>query len=254
MEAALKIIAICCFGYNVSLVHNSIRDSSALQKSGHVTANKFIYCEGCLFQIQNWKFICRCSRAVQGSKRRFTAVVAYSTLLQQIILFRKEALLLANHDVVRNLKRCFVSLNENMAGHVRVGIFFLTFSEICHKSKTDRNWTGFALLSTVICYLLPLPLWGWIKIRFLKCSPPKASYYFLLWSCLIFWKWVNHFLLEFGAGWAFSLSSTLQDKKTYCFTGKASLHNRRLPYNWALPSLLLALQGVMLLLSKVIQA
>lgn len=137
MEAALKIIAVCCFGYNVSLVHNSIRDSSALQKSGHVTANKFIYCEGCLFQSQNWKFICRCSRAVQGSKRRFTAVVTYSTLLQQIILFRKEALLLANQDVVRNLKRCFVSLNENMAGHVRVGIFFffLTFSEICHKSK-----------------------------------------------------------------------------------------------------------------------
>lgn len=158
MEAALKIIAFCCFGYNVSLVHNSIHDSSALQKSGHVTANKFIYCEGCLCLIQNWKFICRCTRAVQGSKRRFTAVVACSTLQQQIILFRKEALLLANQDVVRNLKRCFVSLNENIAEHVWVGIF-LTFSEICHKSKIDWNWIECVLLSTVTCYLLPLPLW-----------------------------------------------------------------------------------------------
>lgn len=152
MEAALKIIAFCCFGYNVSLVHNSIRDSSALQKSGHVTANKFIYCEGCLFQIQNWKFICRCSRAVQGSKRRFTAVVAYSTLLQQIILFRKEALLLAKQDVVRNLKCCFVSLNENISGHVRVGIF-LTFSEICHK-----DWLKvYRMCLTFHCNLLSSP-------------------------------------------------------------------------------------------------
>lgn len=45
------------------------------------------------------------------------------SLLQQIILFRKEALLLANQDMVRNLKRCFVSLKENIAGDVRVGIF-----------------------------------------------------------------------------------------------------------------------------------
>lgn len=253
MEAALKIIAFCCFGYNVSLVHNSIRDSSALQKSGHVTANKFIYCEGCLCQIQNWKFICRCSRAVQGSKHRFTAVVAYSTLLQQIILFRKEALLLANQDVVRNLKHCFVSLNENIAGHVRVGIFFL------HLVKFVINQRLIETEQNVCCFPLSLPIFflchcEWIKIRILKCSALKATYYFLLWSCLIFWKWVSHFLLEFGAGWAFSLSSALQDKKTYCFTGKASLHNRRLPYSRALPSLLLALQGVMLLLSKVIQA
>lgn len=53
VEAALKIIVFSCFGYNVFLVHNAIHDSSALQKSGHVTANKFIYCEGYLFQIQN---------------------------------------------------------------------------------------------------------------------------------------------------------------------------------------------------------
>lgn len=31
VKAALKIIALCCFGYNLSLVHYSIRDSSALQ-------------------------------------------------------------------------------------------------------------------------------------------------------------------------------------------------------------------------------
>jgi len=45
------------------------------------------------------------------------------SLLQQIIPFRKGALLLANQDVVRNLKRCFVSLKENIAGDVRVGVF-----------------------------------------------------------------------------------------------------------------------------------
>lgn len=253
MEAALKIIAFSCFGYNVSLVRNSIHDSSALQKSGHVTANKFIYCEGCLFQIQNWKFNCRCSRAVQGSKRRFTAVVAYSALLQQIILFRKEALLLANQDVVRNLKRCFVSLNENTAGHVRVGIF-LMFSEICHKSKTDWNWTECALLSTVICYLLPLPLRGWIKIRIFKVFSSKGQLLLPPVILFDFLKMSQSFSVRIWCRLNLSLSSSLQDKKTYCFTGKASLHNRRLPYNWALPSLLLDLQGVMLLLSKVIQA
>lgn len=44
------------------------------------------------------------------------------SLLQQIILFRKEALLLANQDVVKHLKRCFVSLKENIGRDVRVSI------------------------------------------------------------------------------------------------------------------------------------
>lgn len=49
------------------------------------------------------------------------------SLLQQIILLGKEALLLANQDVVRNLKRCFVSLKENIGGDVRVGVFLCFF-------------------------------------------------------------------------------------------------------------------------------
>lgn len=72
--------------------------------------------------------------------------------------------------------------------------FLWRFSENCHKSKTDWNWTECALFSTVICCLLPLPLWGWIKSKVLKRSALKASYYFLLWSGLIFWKWVSNFL------------------------------------------------------------
>lgn len=45
------------------------------------------------------------------------------SLLQQIISLGEEALPLANQDVVRNLKRRFVSLKENMAGDVGVGDF-----------------------------------------------------------------------------------------------------------------------------------
>lgn len=175
------------------------------------------------------------------------------SLLQQIILFRKEALLLANQDVVRNLKCCFVSLRENITRDVRVGFFKDLVKPVINQRLIEME-QNVPCLPPSFFYLLPLPLWGWIKSRVLKCSALKASYYFLLWFCLIFWKWISHFLQEFGAGWAFSLSFTLQDKKTYCFTGKASLHNRGLPYNQALPSLLSALYGVMLLLSKVIQA
>lgn len=45
---------------------------------------------------------------------------------------------MADQDVVRNLKRCFVGLKENIDGDVRVGFFLKKrFSEMCHKSEAD---------------------------------------------------------------------------------------------------------------------